>query len=418
MHRQWKRRCTAVPSVWAAVALVPLLFWYVRDAWAANAWEAGGAVTLTLAFIAPVCAGLAAWEARRLTVAEVHRTAPVRSALRIACDRLTPVLALGAGALAVTTVFVFARTGHLPGAGIAAVWCAVVVSHVLAAFVFARAVPNTLGVAAPVLLSWVVIAYPPSMSPDWLRHLTGGGLHTCCAADSVVAPQALIGPLLLGAGTAVAAGIAVAAGRRLLAVALALAVAGASLVGAVHLVRDVPATPSAPRAVEELHCAGTEPELCLWPEEESRRAWLRQSLSTAYDALAEVGISPPARIGSMRWDERTTPLYAGEDVTTGLVAQDVSAGVLPEREPDCAAESEDYYGGEVYAALVLWLVFTASGSDAPPEEAIWPSEDVELAQQVVRRPPHEQRAWYQHNRRALTTCGVEPLLTADAPPRA
>lgn len=414
MHSQWKRRIIAVPSAWAAVVLAPLLFWYVRDAWAANPHEAGGAVTLTIAFIAPVCAGLAAWEARRLTIADVHGSAPVRSPLRIASDRLAPVLALGAASLALATAFVFARTGQLPAARFAAVWCAVVVSHVLAAYVFCRAVPNTLGVAGPVVLSWVVIAYPPAMSPDWLRHLTGGGMHTCCAADSVVAPQAVFAPLLLGAGTALAAGIAVAAGRRLVALVAAAAVLGASLVAAVGVVQNVPATPAAPRAAAELHCEGTHPELCLWPEEEKHRTWLRTSLTGAYGALGEVGVDPPVRVGSVSWDHRTSYLYAGDDVTVEDIARNLSAGVLPDHEPACAAAGDEYRGGEVYAALVLWLIFTASGSDLPPEEAIWPAEDVALAQQLVTRPADQQRAWYEHNLRVLTDCGGEPHLTVDS----
>ncbi|GAB3119356.1 hypothetical protein GCM10027160_33230 [Streptomyces calidiresistens] len=416
-----KRRLLATPAVRVALILWPMVAWYGftqrMEHLPETPWQGAGQVSPILAFLAPACAGVAAWEGRRATVGLVTGRAPVRSRLRIAVAALWPVLVMGWGGLVTGVTVVVHQAGNvaLPPVTVLTMWAVMLVGFTAGGYVLGRALPHAGGLALVVVVSWVVVAYPPAMTPYWLRHLTGGGMTVCCVVDAEIAAEARLAPALLALGVAAAAVLLIHTGRRVLPLVTALIPVAVGLGGAVVLVRDMEAVPEGPRA-EGLRCEGTAPELCLWPEQEPHRERLDDRFSEAYAALTAVGVEVPPRIGNQRWDPGVTYLPLSVEPSSEDVAQALPKALLPSEPPECAWRAGGAFpGGDAYPVLEAWLTIVVGGDPAGPEQAgYFEPRDVELARRVAELPAPEQHLWFTHNRTALDDCTTEPLLDVPA----
>lgn len=172
------------------------------------------------------------------------------------------------------------------------------------------AIRPILAAPAAVLLPYLLIAFPPAMSPYWMRHLTS--LSEGFSVYETLAPRALIAYLLFSV-TVLAAALAIFAralpgGRRPMLSGLSLAaVAGTSaIVVALPLGVSAYTARHGHPTCREFEASGRQLNLCLWPEHEAMRARgeriYRRVARIAASSGAEIPTTLTERLGeTLHW---------------------------------------------------------------------------------------------------------------------
>ncbi|MGW2952843.1 DUF7224 domain-containing protein [Streptomyces eurythermus] len=378
--------------------------------------SSAGLATLLLNFAAPACAAAAAWEGYRAQIGGIRDQVPVRVPLRVAAAALLPIAGAGLAGMVSGLALLAPPDGDwfsgLPWTFIG-VWAALLAAYTCAGYVLGRTLPASLSLALAAGTAWVASAYPPAMRPDWLRHLTAGGYHTCCGIDATVDTRAVIGPLLLSLGVVAATGIVVHFGRRLIPALAAIVLAVAGTGAAVTAVRGVGAIPETARN-ETLQCAGVAPEVCLWPEQEPRRARIERQLQNGYRALEPLNMELPESLGASRQMAGVTYFPLNGAAGPDDVGQALAEAILPQ-PPACAGEPNAEYPG-VLARLPVegWLSLTAGTDPGGAVPQSWPPAVRQLVFAVREMPLADQRDWFTRNWASMQDCDTPPLLMAAA----
>lgn len=167
----------------------------------------------------------------------------------------------------------------------------------LSVFVFWSAiairVPTALAIPSAVIVTWLAIAYPPSIGLIWPRHMTGT-LAGCCSAYEALSMDAIVATLLLAAATVIVA-LALSSKQPMLwAVVAVLPVVGLFVVG-VQMVDRLGWDSVVPRSSSELVCEqhGVT-QVYLWPEHHELLDAVGTEISIIRDRLGAVRITTPA----------------------------------------------------------------------------------------------------------------------------
>jgi hypothetical protein len=197
--------------------------------------------------------------------------------------------------------------------------------------------PPVLAAPAAVAAPYVVMAFPPAVRPQWIRHLTGIS-SGCCNVYEDLSTRALAAHLLFLSAVLVgsmAVFVRCSRGARPLQMTLAGVCAGC-LVLAVLPALPLDASP-VDRRPGQPACRGVEDvELCLWPEHEAARADGERALSRVVAVARTSGVNIPKRYveldpGDVSWPSTVI------DVSPGLGAEGALASVIPSLYPstDC-----------------------------------------------------------------------------------
>ena len=282
-------------AFWGGLAAIALMLWVQSQQFygfvTAPYWNevltssAGGFIV-----VLPIAGALAAWSTATADSA--------RSRLR----RSLPVLVATLLAHLATVVVVIATSGWpassivnpaIPAAVVAFAATAVGVG-VIAGAVLPRAWATLLTLA--LLAAWYLGAW--TNYDIALRNLTGTNILLFPAGiDRDVPPQALVSVLLTAIGVVAVAVIVSATLRRRGRVVTALCAVLAAAVVVVSSVASPTLTEamSVPRDTAELVCAGSQPSICLWPEQNaSQRPLIADAASTA----VALGVPVPAVLSS------------------------------------------------------------------------------------------------------------------------
>jgi hypothetical protein len=397
-------------SVFAVPVLVLTVFYLRQQVPDAEYYGLGqlAKAASAVAIVGPLCAGLAAWEGARVRAGRVHRLAPARRECLIAIRSLLPIWLLALVALSAATVFALSAGPSLRIADLRllAVPAAVVLAHTSLGYAVGRVVPAVFAIPLVLVASWLWIVYPIALSPLWLRHLTGY-LNGCCDASTVLDAGAFAAPIVVSAGAVLAALALVsrlpAAGRA----GLAAAVVATGLLTGIHLVSGLEARPTTPRPSSELVCAETDPVVCLWPEHAALTGLVHQRATVIRRRLGRIGVRTPAVVGEggpkSAWRIGVVPGARRDAVDTTLVE-----GLLPPF-PRCASGEAPYPGVRAYWPVALWIAHTTGSSTELLRYSVTGADRDEV-EAVQALPERQQAGWYQANRRALTSCKVEPRL--------
>ncbi|MER5888305.1 hypothetical protein ABT160_31175 [Streptomyces sp. NPDC001941] len=405
----------------AATYLLPFLLGFVLIAlnddlssWVtAHYWlSVTGTSTFTLPFVSAACAAVAAWEGARLHRGRVFDQAPVRSQLAISLPVLLPVAVMGLlGMLA--ALFAAASAADvgpgLPHPGILTVILGVLLANTLVGYIVGRVLSAVLAVPLALIGSFFAGAYPSSWSIFWMRHLLGGALDNCCAADGQVDARALAAPLVFTGAVIISALLLIQLRGRTVTLAAAAVVTAAGIAGAGYLARDLGPDPVTARPTSALQCQGEAPRICLWPEVEDPTGVARQTRA-AVTRLTQAGLTVPTTLtmaahpaaGAAKLGIATNPRPA--DIPGG-----VASGLLPTEPPQCARDGQPYPGGNAMIPLTAWLYATA-GEPADSVAGRFGPQDFAVVQPVLKQPRDVQLAWYRTNLSALSSCGVQPQL--------
>lgn len=404
------------PATWCGPILVVLAAAYTTVLSGTSdpyplALTAEGAFTAFL--VAPVCAACAAWEGGRLRRAGWASLPHVRSPLRIAMTSLAPVIAVGWLAISTAVLYTLrtARVVAVPDLRVMAATFVVVTAHALLGFAIGVRFSTVVAVPAVLLIDYGWMVLPHALEPVWLRHLNGSDTWlSCCSVATDVAPQALVGTLIVALGLAGTASMLLCARHAVRRLAVVPAVLALSL-GAV-LVQGLGYDAVVPRDPAALVCSAGQPRVCVWPEHRDRLAEVTAIASTAASRWREADIGVPTE-----FSERST-LSLG-DRSFGFSVQSRPSDILNALAysllppvPQCAlaGRTEPYIAADLVHA---WLVEVAGMPDDEITKRFGP--DVSRAVAAVRSLPlRQQRVWLKHNHTALQTCDVAPQLEPGA----
>lgn len=373
--------------------------------------------TITMAFVAPICAALGAWEGSRFRRATWWELPHVRSRAVVAAWSVAPVILAGSVAVTVASMLQLTRSSlFVPDARVLAVTVVVISAHTFLGFAAGLWVSVVIAAPATLILSFLWMAFPAAIEPLWVRHLNGN-LSTCCMLQQDLAPAAVAAASLVAAGMIVGAlllitqqrwspvrgGISVAP----LVIAFAAGSAIASPLGA---------DPVIARDASALVCAkdASGVEVCVWPEHAGRLDEVRGIAARAVTAWDAAGIPTPRRFTELEPAYRAAPAFGFSlESTEADIVGALAYSLLPPW-PSCA-DTGPYPSASVLDDLQAWFAAVA-GMPAPDlvrrfDAPAGPEDESPLA--VVRvllsRPQAVQREWVLRNLEAARDCAGPPV---------
>jgi len=373
--------------------------------------------TITVAFVAPICAALGAWEGARFRRAAWWGLPHVRSRAVVAVWSAVPIIVAGSIAVTTASIVQLASAGLVvPDVRLLALSVVVISAHTLLGFAAGLWVPVVIAAPAALILSFLWMAFPAAMEPLWLRHLTGS-LSTCCLVQQDLASVAVVAAALVAVGM-VAAALALIAQERWSRVRGALSIV--PLVTA-FAAGSVIASPLGPdpviaRDASALICARdpTGLEVCIWPEHAGRLDEVRDIAARAIAAWDVAGIPAPRRFSEMEPANRVDPSFGiSLKSTESDIIGALAYSLLPPW-PSCA-DAGPYPSASVLDDLQAWFA-TVAGMSEPElarrfDVSAAPGDQTPLA--VVRalrsRPPVVQREWVLRNLEAVRDCDGRPV---------
>lgn len=361
---------------------------------------AAGAFSM-LIFAAAATAGCGAWEAARIRRSGVWDLAPWRARYAIAANALWPVFALGGGLMLVTQVQRYVMAGTWPTVpSVPAVLVAVLlpVPYAVIGFAVGCLIRSWL-VAVPLMFvgTWFWIGFVGNSTVEipgtvWLRHVSTYTMRTPDLSQ-VIAPEALLVPLLFTGSLAGAAALLWLRRRVLvrgtLAAGLALAGVGTcfALAGGWGY-----QTPMAASGMREVCGKQATPTVCVPELYEERLPRTEAAARQVVERLAAVGVPKPTKVTHASLTDRNQPgvwrMWYAADPSDAELLHSAATAPVPEATRACL-------DGEVAEVLDRWLVLVSGlGEKAPPAQ--YPEDEfTSAARQLTERPKAQQRAWFE-----------------------
>jgi hypothetical protein len=410
------------PAAWAFPVLLALAIGYVSIYPTATSEPYGVALTaaggVTIAFLAPVAAALAAWEAGRLARGGWWTLPHVRPSAALALDAIWPiVLSCGLVLLAGMATRLLPAGLVVPDIRVIFVGLVVLFAHTVAGFAIGLWIPPVIAAATILVVDYLWMAMPRSLEPLWLRHLTGD-FSSCCDVSADLAPTAILGASLVAAGILAAGLLMISTRGTARRLAIAAGFATVAVAAGALAVRDLGPDPVAARPESELRCAGKAPEVCVVREHEARLDEVHTIAARAAHAWTDAGLGVPDRFIEAPV-EVLGPGEARLSISTLSTRADITHSIayamLPPIPP-CAEQGMPYPGGLALDYLLAW--FDLSAGLEPAEIRIriggfgpdFP-DPVALAEEVARASPDARAAWLTANQRSASDCAIEPVLT-------
>ncbi len=244
--------------------------------------------------LVPLLAGFLAWEIGKLRKSNALYIDALKGYWQIIFRAAAPTILVSFAVFVLVDVW---YVGSLPTTPRGLLTLALPYLVLLSVSIFWSAlavrVPTALVVPLAVIVTWLAIAYPPSIGSIWPRHMTGT-LAGCCSAYEALSVNAIVATLLLAAATVIVA-LALSSKKPVLwAAAAVLPVVGLLAVG-IRMVDRLGWDSVVPRSTSELGCEQHgETQVCLWPEHDELFDAVGTEVSIIRDRLGAVGIMVPA----------------------------------------------------------------------------------------------------------------------------
>ncbi|HET6380106.1 MAG TPA: hypothetical protein VFH63_03605 [candidate division Zixibacteria bacterium] len=375
--------------------------------------------TVTLGFVAPVCAALAAWEGGRLRRADWWTLPHVRPLAMVAGALLAPVIVAGMLAVFAAIIVEFAKGGLLAVPDLRLVVLSLFVSggHAMVGFAVGLRVPVVVAAPSVLVASYLWMAFPRAMEPLWLRHLNGS-LSSCCLPQDDLALSAVLAAAMVALGMVAAGGVLIALRGRWRNVVIGLGVLVASFGLAIPLVSGLGPDPVVARNPDSLVCrASSGVTVCVWPEHGERLEEVAGITTRAVERWRAVGLSVPSSYREARVtdaDPETSGFGFSRHSSQADILHALAYGLLP-AWPACA-ETGAYPGFDARDPLHAWYDATGGMSKADLEQRFPPSgvpgdpAPLEILNRLSAATPEERADWLADNLAAVASCDREPQL--------
>ena len=372
--------------------------------WQRAPWWPSALMELTFFFplLSSALAGWTAWQGWRHRRAQLGTFTSVRHPLQVVGQWYRPAMV---AAIAAPLLAICWMAPHLEGRPRAVDLLLIpmailqLIAWGMLGAVLGRLLPLALSVPLSVLAAFVAMAFPEASSTMAYRHVFG--MHSsCCHLYGTISETVILASLGFHLAAAIVL-VWVLVGPSWLRAAVATVTLGAVfLVGfRATLPIDDP-NGLVPRPTSELACIGTEPEVCLWPEQEPDRSLVTDTATTIIESLTDMGITPPTTISASEtasWSYVVT--VKPRDVHD--VREILVGGVIAPPYPDCARD-QPWYFPEVVNELRTWLWLQL---DFDPSRVTTSP----LLVDVLQRSEQRQIDWFTANLRQARTCGVKPI---------
>ncbi|WP_419921978.1 DUF7224 domain-containing protein [Candidatus Poriferisodalis sp.] len=254
----------------------------------------GDVNNLLTSLLAPILAGFLTWEIGKLRKSNALRVDAAKSHWRIVAHAATPTILVAFAVFALVQVWHVSRVPTTARGLLALVLPYLVLISVFAFWsAIAVRVPTALAVPLSVIVTWLAIAYPPSIGWVWPRHMTGT-LAGCCSAYEALAIDAIAATLLLAAASVIVA-VALSSKRAVLWVLAAVLPVVGLLAAGIRIVERLGWDSVVPRSSSELMCEQHgATQVCLWPEHEELFDAVGADAAVIRDRLGAFGIETPA----------------------------------------------------------------------------------------------------------------------------
>ncbi len=430
LRRSW-RHPAFVLAIIAAGATVYFQQRFIDPDNYAGYWTATvSSATIFLIFAGPASAASAAIVSSRARRARVWESPlvrrPILVAVRLAWPSVLAGLALQAFGLALLVPETWGSTGRLPFEIVIA-WAAIICLHTVLGLALGRLFPVAASIPLAIFVSFCWLGF--TWAVDWnpLRYLSGLIMAACCSVDTTMDPRAVLAVTtfsvlaavaLLGAFFSPLRSAMTASGDRSLADLalglLAVAVIAGATAGGVSLARGLGPQPLQPRASAELVCSGSEPEICLFPEQiegtDPRPGFVR-----AYEKLANEGIVLPATItaASGEMEAGSASLFLAADSDAASIVRSLASGLIDmDFVVSCWDGDDDDARYDSAEVATWWLGSVAGGGGLPGDalDALVSSDGAKVqVQRLQKLTASQQREWFDAATPALTRCDAAPV---------
>lgn len=381
-------------------------------------WPAvvGGSATFLL-FSCTLAGSAAAIEASRMRRSRLDVSPSARSSTRLLLSLLGPCYLMGlvvqAAAVAGLSVGTWKAPGHPPVLLLAA-FAAIIALHTAVGYALGRILPLPAAVPITVIGSLVWLGFAGSTDFFPLRWLAGYALNGCCDVSYQLTPAAPMAAILFSIP---------AAGAFLLwarprsfppstAAFIRTSAAASLLIAASVTVALVVAPntyqPQEARPVEQTRCTGSQPTICLFPEQLAGPGHPAQTLEAAAGNFERVGIRLPDRLtaaanppaGSL-----SVVVQIGES-PANLIHSLVDSNLPDPSTGSACAPARATASSTIYGIAEHWLAFIASQGIVDAQSVPTTSgDDGRLeAMSLEQLSNQQQLEWFEHNVRALGSC--------------
>lgn len=363
-----------------------------------------------LIFAAAATAGCGAWEAARVKRNDVWGLAPWRTRYAVAANALWPVLALGIGLMLVAQVQrhflagLWPTAGALPSVGVALL---LPIPYAVIGFAVGCAVRSWL-VSVPLMFvgTWFFIGFVGNSTAEipgtlWLRHVSTYTMRTP-ELSQVIAPEALLVPLLFTGSLAGAAALLWLRRRVIVRAALA---AGLALTG-IGVCATLTSswgyqTPMASSGMGEVCSKRATPVVCVPELYEERLPQTESAARQAVERLAEVGVPKPTKVTHASLSDKNRPgvwgMWYSPRPSEAELLHSAATAAVPESTRVCL-------NGEDAEVLDTWLMLSSGlGESSHPAE--YPADEfTRAAKDLTGRPKAEQKAWFEETVLRARSC--------------
>jgi len=269
----------------------------------------------------------------------------------------------------------------------------------LAGFAAGVLLPAVIALPASVIVSYLWFALPLALEPLWLRHLNGAW-YSCCAVDTQLSGAAMTAATLVAIGLIVSAALGIAMRhRRMRGSAVTAVVMVMTLVPASLLVRHLDASPTEPRTSATI-CQGSDPQVCLFPEQAGQIATATAVIHDAYTAWQGT-LDLPGTLSSGSADP-FGHLVLGEHADTLDILGSAAVAVIPDESP--CPDDGAWAGGQAQDEARLWLIL-ATGPDLDDVISRYDEASVRAASRALQRSRDASQDWFMGRLTEADRCG-------------
>ncbi|WP_155057015.1 hypothetical protein [Streptomyces blattellae] len=364
-------------------------------------------IELMYAVTYAVVSAAAAWQGARLKEAGVWQAAPFRPAWQIIALALVPVVALGWLMFITPVVMAFVQIptwptlDSLPPLLLGMALCC---AHALIGFSIGRWIRPIIAAPTLMCLVFVIVAFPHSMNPPWLRHIMGEYSAQLGFGETATFVS-MVAQLLPTGGVAVAVAL-IWIGRWHIAVraGLGTALALASVTGAYAITANWNFNPSLNAGQVTVVCSGKAPEVCMPEQAGDDLAVVSAEVRTTYAQLKTYGVvkDVPDTVrdsiiyGRFEPKPSTTTAY----IPLSLAHKnDAVVATIVDGTPKFGCDATP----EAIITVNMWLAgrlgraisFESIASGNPFYTRSQHDKIAKAVDEVSRKPVDEQRAWYR-----------------------
>lgn len=406
-------------TIWLLPFLLLIAIWYEHNqVFPADGYTVASSATanVVLFLIAAVIATSSAWEGSRWARSGMLDYPSPRHRISVLVRVCGPSALIGILIYIATMIVGIRSAGGTgpPDWRVLAIGCSAMLAASVAGFTLGTRVHPLIALPTAFLGTFVWLAFPRSLHPDWLVSLNGD-ISRCCTNAQDLAPRAVIATVGINLAIVVACAILLTplatirpavAGAISLVIVIVLIIVGSGA----WLVHGLGPAPVVART-NGLVCDTSTVRICVWREHDATLPALSAAASESVPRWKQVGIEVPDTFSEA---DTSNPSVDAARFRVGTATDHANAsfalasGLIPD-VAQCVTSQGNYSQIMARQQLLGWLLL--SGGLSPDDtttvlQRTGPDASKALtgSEAAANRPTAQQSAWYTRTKAQITTC--------------